>query len=141
MSDIIEVRLTRKKYYSNSTVGILHIHANNLIWACHTLEPAWKNNKPQVSCIPVGTYTCRRFKSEKHGETFEVCDVPGRAGILFHAGNNALRDTQGCILLGVGLIQSAGHAYLEASRAAMRTFREMLSGIDTFEFVIEDVKK
>lgn len=135
MSDLT-ISLERKHQASNYTSGVLHIHANNLIWACHTLEPAWKDNQPKVSCIPPGTYTCKRVYSEKHGETFEVRGVPGRAGILFHAGNSAIKDTQGCILLGVGLVQTGSHAYLEASRAAMKTFREMLKDINSFELVI-----
>lgn len=134
---IVSVVLERKHSAPKYTSGILHIHANNLVWACYTLERPWLDNQPKVSCIPAGTYTCRRFASEKHGETFEVCNVPGRAGILFHSGNSALKDTQGCILLGVGLNLTGGHAYLEASRAAMHTFRQMLSGIDEFSMEIK----
>lgn len=134
---IISVVLERKHSAPKYTSGILHIYANNLVWACYTLELPWKNNQPQVSCIPAGTYTCRRINSPKFGDTFEVCGVPKRSGILFHPGNSVPKDSRGCILLGVSLNLTGGHAYLEASRAAMRTFRQMLSGVDRFTLEIK----
>jgi hypothetical protein len=62
-----------------------------------TLENPWLENKPQVSCIPFGTYACRRVQSPRFGNTFEVTGVPGRSHILFHAGNTEA-DTLGCVL-------------------------------------------
>lgn len=64
-----------------------------------SLEDPWKDNRVNVSCIPVGTYTCQRFNSPTHGETFIVCDVDGRTYILFHRGNTHI-NTMGCILIG-----------------------------------------
>ncbi len=133
---MIEAKITRTRSLKTCTVGILYIQTRNLRWSCRTLELPWLDNQPQISCIPEGVYTCKRFNSAKFGETFHVCDVPGRSGILFHAGNTA-KDTRGCILLGVGLNLSGGNAYLEASRAAMTTFRQMLEGIDTFTLEIK----
>lgn len=131
----IQVTLTRRKSFPGCTLGTLHIQTRNLVWRCKTLELPWKNNQPQVSCIPEGIYTCRRFKSPKFGETFQVCDVPGRSGILFHPGNKA-KETRGCILLGVGTEISGNNAYLLSSRAAMKTFMQMLEGVDTFDITI-----
>ena len=132
----IEVVLTRQKSLKNSTVGTLHIQTTNLVWRCKTLELPWLDNTPQVSCIPAGKYVCRRLVSSKFGETFQVCDVPNRQGILFHAGNSAPKDTRGCILLGVGAEISGNNAYLLSSRAAMKTFMQMLEGVETFEITI-----
>ena len=138
-NEIIEVKLQRQKQYKTATVGTLHICTKNLVWSCKTLELPWKNNIPNESCIPVGTYRCERVKSEKFGETFILTDVPGRSGILFHCGNTVPKDTRGCILIGVGLDCTDRKPVLLASRAAMNTFRDMLSGFDSFNLVIEGI--
>lgn len=71
-----------------------------------TFELPWKDNQPNVSCIPEGGYTCKKTTNRRLNdgpvipETFEVMNVPGRSGILFHSGNTA-QDTRGCILLGL----------------------------------------
>ena len=63
-----------------------------------TLELPWRDNQRNVSCIPLGTYTARRIKSPKFGDTFQVMDVPGRSEILFHGGNYQVH-TRGCIIV------------------------------------------
>lgn len=133
---MIEAKITRTRSLKTCTVGTLHIQTTNLVWRCKTLELPWLDNKTGVSCIPAGKYVCRRLVSSKFGETFQVCDVPGRVGILFHAGNSAPRDTRGCILLGIGSEISGNNAYLLSSRAAMKTFMQMLEGFETFEITI-----
>ena len=67
---------------------------------CFTLEPPWKDNAKNVSCIPLGTYRLRPKHSAKFGTTLEVTGVPDRSQIIFHGGNS-LVDTRGCILLGL----------------------------------------
>lgn len=64
-----------------------------------TLEDPWLDNKVNVSCIPQGTYSCKRTISPRFGEVFEIQDVEGRTHILVHKGNTE-DDTMGCILLG-----------------------------------------
>lgn len=64
-----------------------------------TMELPWKNNLPNESCIPTGHYICRRVRSPKFGDTFEVTQVPNRSHILFHRGND-LEDTLGCTMIG-----------------------------------------
>ena len=76
-------------------------------WNCCTMEPPWLHNVKSRSCIPEGRYNVTIVDSPKYGRVYEVQDVPGRTGILFHAGNYAgdeetgyRTDTDGCILLG-----------------------------------------
>lgn len=64
-----------------------------------TLELPWKDNAPQVSCIPAGTYLCKRIQSPHHGNTFEITGVPGRSKVLLHKANT-IADLLGCV--GVG---------------------------------------
>ena len=68
----------------------------------YTLEPPWKENRRNISCIPTGVYTVTHNNSPRFGPTIRVNKVPGRSGILFHAGND-YGDTQGCILPGASL--------------------------------------
>lgn len=131
----IQVTLTRQKFLKTCTLGFLRIQTRNLVWKCKTLELPDRGNKPQISCIPAGTYTCRRINSPKFGDTFEVCGVPDRSQILFHPGNS-VKDTRGCILVGISIDYNGGTAYLEASRAAMKTLRQVLEGISKFDLVI-----
>ena len=66
---------------------------------CLTLEEEWKENARGISCIPAGSYLCQKVTTPKHGETYQVLDVPGRSSILIHSGNTE-EDTEGCILVG-----------------------------------------
>ena len=138
MRDSIQATLTRTRSLTvkEGATGVLRIQTGNLLWRCRTLELPWENNAPQISCIPAGIYTCRHFNSAKFGETFQVCDVPGRSGILFHAGNS-VKDTRGCILLGRDCEIFCGRPFLTASRATMEAFRKTLDGIDSFELEIK----
>lgn len=85
-----------------------------------TLELPWLDNKPKISCIPTGEYICKKTISQKAGRTYEVTNVPGRSGILFHAGNEP-KDTEGCILLGERLVLPD---FISGSRNAVEKFLE-----------------
>jgi len=76
--------------------------AGNLLAQCVTLELPWRDNQPQVSCIPEGIYPVRARKSEKHGDHYQVHDVPGRDLILLHPGN-FVSQLRGCLLPGDSL--------------------------------------
>ena len=68
-----------------------------------TLENPWKDNQKNISCIPEGNYVCEVRESPKYGLVYHVLGVDGRTHILIHWGNYE-RNTQGCILLGQGLM-------------------------------------
>ena len=87
------VRLEETKH---GTLGILKI--DKQIFCC-TLEPPDRLNERNRSNIDPQQYTCTPYASIKHGEPWQVDNVPGRNGILFHAGN-LVESTSGCILLG-----------------------------------------
>jgi hypothetical protein len=77
---------------------------------CVTMEPPWKNNKKNESCIPPGAYECFRRVAMANltaglPDTFEIDNVPGRDGILFHVGNFPVQ-TQGCVMLGLAFSTS-----------------------------------
>lgn len=71
-------------------------------FSCKTLERPFKDNKPNISCIPKGTYLCKwTWSLRLMRYTYEVMNVPNRTGIRFHKGNYFF-DVDGCILLGTG---------------------------------------
>ncbi len=92
----MEFTLKRILFTDDGSPGVL-ILGNQPI--CLTLEENWRDNEKGLSCIPAGSYLCRRRNTPQHGDTFEVMDVPGRTAILIHSGNTEA-DTEGCILLG-----------------------------------------
>ncbi len=116
----------------NGMIGILII---NNFPCCLTLERPWEDNKVNVSCIPPGKYKCKRDQSQRWGDTFEVCNVPGRTLIKFHEGCTAEK-SKGCILFGtlVGVIENMP-AVLH-SITARRKFMDEMDGIDEFDLEI-----
>jgi len=83
--------------FTFGTFGMLLIDGSIF---CATLEPPDLLNKVGRSCIPAKSYEIARYFSTKfHKELYRVQNVPGRIGIVIHAGNT-VNDTAGCILLG-----------------------------------------
>lgn len=73
-----------------------------------TMEPPWRGNRRNRSCIPPGEYEVHPHRSPRFGACLLVAGVPGRSHILFHAGNlggdveRGLRThTLGCVLPGM----------------------------------------
>ena len=87
---------------NNCTVGKLW-HGDNLL--CYTMEKKWDDNKPNVSCIPAGTYELKPTLSPKFGSTYclenerlgvSLSGDTERTHILMHKANKA-SELQGCI--------------------------------------------
>lgn len=100
-----------------------------------SLEPPWRDNQEDISCIPQGEYKCVRVQSPKFGETFKVIGVDGRTDILFHWGNE-LEDTEGCILIGEEFGKLNG---FDAILSSMRAFKELMRltvDMDGFDLLI-----
>lgn len=82
---------------------------------CFSLELPWRQNQNGISCIPAGSYQswwgwspARKRMSYRLEKSKYVSCVPGRAGVLIHAGNFAglkqdgwQQQVLGCILLGL----------------------------------------
>jgi len=134
-------KLVRVAYIPDGTFGVLFDEDTPF---CLTLEREWKDNKRGESCIPTGTYMCRRVQSPKFGDTFEICDVPGRSHILFHWG--AIEDdSHGCVITG----EQYERVYLKpdfinskngllASGKAFKEFKQRTDSIDSFKLEVKD---
>lgn len=126
---LMRIRTDKKK----GTFGNLYIDTK---FFCNTIEPPDFNddgiddNEKGRSCIPVGTYVCKRdYYHRGKYETFEVTGVPNRSEIKFHTGND-VRHTAGCILLGLEV--SWNQFYVSHSRITFNEFMEALDGVDEF---------
>lgn len=65
---------------------------------CYTLENAAK-------AIPTGVYMVQNSMSPKFKRELPLLwnsNVPSNRGIRIHVGNDAVKDSQGCILVGMG---------------------------------------
>ena len=85
-----------RTYHPEGTNGLLTMGANSDP-ICYTIELPWRNNMPNRSCIPEGTYVLKKRYSKKFRWHLEVIDVPGRSYILIHPANDAQRELKGCI--------------------------------------------
>jgi len=109
-------------------------------YVCVSLEPHWRDNEPNVSCIPEGSYLCRRrenwFGSGKWGYTYEVEGVPERDGILFHPANwvvyRGRRLLEGCIAPGTSIMNVGGVRGVGASTPAFKKLRSLIGDDLTF---------
>lgn len=101
----------------------------------YTAERPWRDNQPNVSCIPWGDhYTLERRAfggfaarmKKRFGHPFvpwiRGCE-PARTAILFHPGNDPETDSEGCILPGLSWNRYEGKvgSSADAHRALMET--------------------
>jgi hypothetical protein len=123
---LADVHLIRE-YRPHVTLGTMVLPDGTTI---KTLEPPWLNNRSNVSCIPAGTYNCewlQRSASGKYKRCWHVTGVPGRVGILIHAGNR-LAHTLGCILPGKKHGYLGGQDAVLSSKSALNMLRKQLEG-------------
>lgn len=120
----MEIRLIRKWFTQNSTVGELLIGGQEPF--CYVLEdvvrpPGMKI--PGQTAIPEGRYEIvidfsKRFQREMP----HILDVPNFSGIRIHAGNES-HETEGCLLLG----KKRSVDFVGQSKAARDEFQMWLS--------------
>lgn len=145
------LRLTLRRFLSDDegTLGTL-FHGNREI--CLIAELPWRDNRSNLSHIPpgpmrVGTYLVKyleRSASGKYRDVYHVQGVPGRGGILTHAGNftgdttKGLRaDSWGCLLPGKRAGRLGGQRAVLASRGALADIHA-ITNRQSFELEIID---
>jgi hypothetical protein len=109
---------------------------------CYSLELPWRDNKPNISCIPKGAYEAKIRLSPRFGRVYWILEVEGRTYILIHSGNWAGREdlgykthTSGCILFGKYRGELQGQRAVLASRPALRQFIDTM-GNEPFKLII-----
>ncbi len=133
MKRLVSIRLPE---HQDGTFGVL---LDGRTPFCLTVERPWLDNRKGESCIPAGTYLCKRVKSPKFGNTFEVTNVPSRSAILIHKGN-IMDDSHGCIIVGEQYESKEGKVAVLASGKAFEEFLGRTKDADEFELEIKEVK-
>ena len=103
---MVRARLARDRASDHGTLGVLV--ARGLPGPIQIIEPPWRDNTRNRSCIPAGAYDVVPHVSPRFGRCLLVTGVEDRSHILFHAGNlggdvdKGFRShTAGCLLPGL----------------------------------------
>lgn len=136
-------RFAKRKGY---TLGLLFDVTDNIggeKFLCFTLEDEYRTVKiPKETCIPDGLYNIilrnygghhNRYSTKFpsiHQGMLQLENVEGFTNILIHIGNT-VKDTEGCILVGDGLIQNGvPKATLTSStQAYKRVYKKIVDGL------------
>ncbi|WP_068791353.1 DUF5675 family protein [Maridesulfovibrio hydrothermalis] len=137
---MMKIRLIRYESGDHGTFGHLIGSGVNL----HVIELPWRNNRSNLSCIPIGIYRCELVRSPRFGVVYHVKNVPGRNHVLIHSGNYAGDTTlgyrthsHGCILPGRKRGRLGDQKAILCSKAALSSFMSALNR-QPFTLIIED---
>lgn len=129
----IKVTITRETSGDEGTFGTLEMEG----FKCKTGELPWRDNKPQVSCVPPGTYSALWQDSPKHGMCYHLVGVPDRSFVEIHSANfvgDKLKgyacEMLGCITLGkdvqpLSTPDNGKQLAIISSRITMAKFHEL----------------
>ena len=136
--------LRRERQSDQGTLGLL---SGPGLAPTHVMEPPWRGNRRNRSCIPAGLYKVVPHLSPRFRRCLLVTQVPERSHILFHAGNLGgdvergwHTHTRGCLLPGLrtGRMTVAGRRQT-AVLASRPAFRRLLAWAADRPFVLEIV--
>jgi len=104
LNDLSNICLYRYETSDQGTCGVL-IDIKGL--KKHIIELPWKDNTPNISCIPYGDYVVVPHKYRGYRSAFRLLNVPNRTSILIHngsfAGDKSLgykTHSAGCLIIG-----------------------------------------
>ncbi|WP_320169734.1 DUF5675 family protein [Maridesulfovibrio sp.] len=130
------VELKRVESSDEATLGVLLVDGRAVCW---TLEEPWRDNLPDISCIPAGNYPLMlEFSPSRKRRLWTVKDVPGRSYVRIHTGNTVL-DTEGCLLTGTRPGRLNGARAVLGSHDAFGAFVEAMGGGDRAAITVTDV--
>ena len=128
-----EVRRLRQTPFG--TFGELVIHGDAVAKTC---ELPWKDNAPDLSCVPAGRYwVAREYSPHFKRDLFELKGVPGRAECKFHPAN-VPHELKGCIALGEDFGVVGGEDGVVRSRQAVDAFMALYADADGFWLTVTD---
>lgn len=125
------------------TLGELTVADDPDQFKFYTLERPWLNNAKNKSCIPDGTYQCKKDiyyggdgpgGKKKDYPSYLIMNVPGRTQIKIHKGNY-VKDVVGCVALGSSMDIKKPAVW--SSAIAYNKFMQSMTDVDVFELKIE----
>jgi len=126
-----------RTYREKQTSGCLYVFdGDHSFFNCITLELPYKNNQRNISCYPPGIYPVKKYKRPNGKWSFLVQNVPGRSGILFHAGTYIVikkPHSAGCTLVGFSYedVNKDGYIDIIDSNKALQMLLKIMP--DTFQ--------
>ena len=125
------VILERLETSNEGTFGIISTHDEIF----YVGEQPWRDNRPNISCVPCGVYRCVwTFSPRFKRFMYLVGGVNGRLGIRFHPANfmgdrsmGYSSHLHGCIALGDRLGYLSGQKALLVSRPAVKKFETLMN--------------
>ena len=115
--------LQRFAYLDSGTLGKLSVGD----WSCFTIERPWKDNRPNVSFIPEGTYACQPFSGSRFQDVIQLMDVPDRSYILIHVANFP-HDIEGCIGVGDRFVSDSLEPAVYNSKKTLAALMDIFNG-------------
>jgi hypothetical protein len=140
----MKIFLDRLRPTVESLPGLLYVGSDgdDQDFFCYTLEP--RADRAEHPAIPAGTYrvTVEPTHNSKLWTPYpdrhlpRVHDVPGRTGIVLHAGNTAA-DTEGCVVLG---FDRRADGVFRSRDAVKALVDRLLQGGGPYEITVLDPK-
>lgn len=129
--------LVERTYHASGTHGVLTFADDTRFY---TLERAWVNNERRISCIPEGIYKLvmryspivQRTSGGEYTSGYEITGVKDRDLIMIHVGNY-VKDTEGCLLVGMSEDFQNGEPVVWSSRLAFRLLMTKMAGRDNWQ--------
>lgn len=134
----------KRRYFEAGTYSILYRQDGSKV--CCVVEKAWRNNEPNQSCIPEGTYDLYPHQSPKFGECYALeklslgvtRDGSGlRSYILIHKANTP-SELEGCLAPGVEFGTVNGEWGVLNSTAAFNALMTELAGETASLTIVKD---
>jgi hypothetical protein len=122
----------------SGTFGTALLEKDTSSYNFYSGELPWRDNIPDLSCIPAGTYQAALAWMEVFGrQMYLLQNVPNRNSVFIHPGNwcgdiekGLNSDVKGCILLGMSLGNIDDQKALLESVEAIDNFLALTGGQD-----------
>ena len=127
-----EVFVVRDYQDKEQCLGVLYVRDEQgcIIFKAESLERSYKDNRRNVSAIPVGTYPLMlEYSNRFRKDLWEIYNVPNRSECKIHAANYWFQ-LNGCISLGKNRkdLNGDGFADVTSSRQTMALFHKAMQG-------------